>query len=252
MNFNYSYRAFLITSLLVGNLILVLISVKLKKKGGPTELESAAIEYIEMIPEDFEDRKSSCNGPVPQHFHKDFEEMALTEQEKVDIQTNTAYNEAEQFIREIENSRNSEFDEATETPESQFDFEASDIDFSKAQKALEEVKETLEESASKIEKRTSNEVNRKTTITYNLKDRNALDLPNPVYTCDTGGKIVISIVVDALGKIEKATYNPTLSSSTNGCLIDAALEYTQQSRFTTKADRDRQLGTITYLFPGQE
>lgn len=233
MNFNYSYRAFLITSLLVGNLILVLISVKLKKKGGPTELESAAVEYIEMIPEDFED-------------------MALTEQEKVDIQTNTAYNEAEQFIREIENSRNSEFDEATETPESQFDFEASDIDFSKAQKALEEVKETLEESASKIEKRTSNEVNRKTTITYNLKDRNALDLPNPVYTCDTGGKIVISIVVDALGKIEKATYNPTLSSSTNGCLIDAALEYTQQSRFTTKADRDRQLGTITYLFPGQE
>lgn len=233
MNFNYSYRAFLITSLLVGNLILLLISVKLQKRSGPeVEEETLSVEYTELLPEE--------------------EELALTESEEVDIQTHSAYNEAEQFIREIENSRNAEFDETTEKSESQYDTEANDIDFSEAKQALDEVKEKLEESAAKKEKRTSDGVNRKTTITYNLKDRTALELPNPVYTCDKGGKIVISIVVDALGKINKATYNPTLSTTTNGCLIDAALEYTQQSRFTTKGDRNRQMGTITYLFPGQD
>ena len=233
MNFDYSYRAFLITSLLVGNLILLLISVKLQKRGGPEVVEATPVEYIEILPEELE-------------------EMAMTEQEDLDIKTNTAYNEAEQFISEIENSRNSEFDETTELSESKYDFNAKDIDFSKAKQALEEVKETLEESAAKKEKRTSDGVNRKTTISYNLKDRAAIELPNPVYTCDKGGKIVISIVVDALGKIDKATYNPSLSTTSNGCLIDAALEYTQQSRFTTKGGRDRQLGAITYLFPGQE
>ena len=233
MNFNYSYRAFLITSLLVGNLILLLITVKLQKRtDSETEEEALAIEYAELITEE--------------------EELALSEPEDVNIQTHTAFNEAEQFIREIENSRNAELDETTEISESQYDFKANEIDFSKAQQALEEVKETLEESAAKKEKRTSEGVNRKTTISYNLKDRTALELPNPVYTCDKGGKIVISIVVDALGKIDKATYNSSLSTTSNGCLIDAALEYTQQSRFTTKGDRDRQLGTITYLFPGQE
>ncbi len=234
MNFNYSYRAFLITSLLVGNLILLLVSVKLQKRVGPEQAEATPIEYIEMLPEDLE-------------------ELAMADQEEMEIKTNTAYNEAEKFISEIENGRNAEFNESEDlTEEVNFGAESNDIDFSKAQQALEEAKEKLEESAAMKEKRTTEGVNRKTTITYNLKDRNALELPNPVYTCDAGGKIVISIVVDALGKIQKATYNPTLSTTTNGCLIDAALEYTQHSRFTTKHDRERQLGTITYLFPGQE
>lgn len=234
MNFDYSYKAFLITCLLVGNLILLLISVKLQKRVGPEEAETTPVEYIEMLPEELE-------------------EMAMAEQEEMEIKTNTAYNEAEKFISEIEEGRNAEFNE-TEPPIEDVNFNAAsnDIDFSKAQQALEEVKDKLEEAAALKEKRSTKGVNRKTTITYNLKDRNALELPNPVYTCDKGGKITISIVVDALGKITKATFNPTLSTTTNGCLIDAALEYTQQSRFTTKHDREKQLGTITYLFPGQE
>lgn len=225
----------MISSLLVGNLILLLVSVKLKKRTTGETVEATPIEYIEMLPEEME-------------------ELALAEPEEMEIKTNTAYNEAEKFISEIENGRNADFNESEEPLEETLNFEAysSDIDFSKAQQALEEVKEKLEESAAKKIKPSMKGVNRRTTITYNLKDRNALELPNPVYTCDTGGKIVISIVVNSLGKIEKANYNPTLSTTTNGCLIDAAMEYTLQSRFTTKQDRDKQMGTITYLFPGQE
>lgn len=234
MNLNYSYRAFLIASLLVGNLILLLVSVKLQKRQVPEPADATPIEYMEMLPEDME-------------------ELAMTEQEELEIKTNTAFNEAEKFISEVEEGRNAEFMESDAlTEDLNIDMGSNAIDFNKAQEALEEVKETLEESAALKEKPRPKGVNRRTTITYHLKGRTALDLPNPVYTCESGGKIVISIVVDALGKIEKATYNPTLSTTSNGCLIDAALAYAEQSRFTTKSDQERQMGTISYLFPGQE
>ena len=83
MNFNYSYRAFLISSLLVGNLVLLLVSVKLNKKELAVEKE-IPIEYEELLP-----------------IEK--EELALAqEMERIKIETNKAYNEAEEFIKELE------------------------------------------------------------------------------------------------------------------------------------------------------
>lgn len=234
MNFNYSYRAFLITSLLVGNLILLLVSVKLTKKEVQEE-EVMAVEYTEIEPEILEEDIS----------------------EKTKIQTNTAFNEAERFISEIENRRNSlgETDpEQTDSPveASSENFGEDQLALNKAKSQLEKVKQKLEENKRKnATAKPEKSVNRKTTISYRLVDRKALRLPNPVYICDAGGKIVITIEVNELGKIVKATYNETLSTTTNGCLIDSALEYAVQARFSTKADKPRQLGTITYNFPGQ-
>ena len=82
--------------------------------------------------------------------------------------------------------------------------------------------------------------------------RQALHLPNPVYTCDASGKIVITIEVNRLGKIVRMDYNKTLSTTTNGCLIDAALVYAKKTRFNTNSSKEKQLGTISYHFPGQQ
>lgn len=235
MKLNYSYKAFLITSLLVGNLVLLLISVKLNDQQEEV-VETVPVEYLEIFPEEEE-------------------ELALSEPlEKVTIQTHSAFNEAENFIREIENSRNAELEEEITSSSTEYNFEStgSDTDFSKAQDKLEEVKEKLAEAAKKKKVLTPKSVNRKTTISYRLVDRKAVSLPNPVYICDAGGKIVISIEVNALGQVVNAVYNPTLSTTSNGCLIDAALEYAQGAEFNSKVDKQRQLGTISYLFPGQE
>ena len=56
MNFNYSYKAFLISCLLVGNLVLLLVSVKLKKKETIPEKE-IPIEYVDLLPEEAEANK---------------------------------------------------------------------------------------------------------------------------------------------------------------------------------------------------
>ncbi|MDC8002770.1 hypothetical protein POV27_01780 [Aureisphaera galaxeae] len=235
MNFNYSYRAFLITSLLVGNLVLLMVSVKLHKKEEPEE-KGVPIEYAEELLE---------------------EELAVVSTEDIKIETHSAYNEAEQFIRELENERNAETLNEEET--SQEIEESSEIDTSSNDIALTDAKDHLEKMKEKLsKKRDSNKseddptaVNRKTTISYLLNGRKALSLRNPVYTCESGGAVVVNIEVNALGNVTKASYNKQSSTTTNGCLIESALTYARRAKFTTKSDKPKQLGTITYLFPGQ-
>ncbi len=234
MNFDYSYRAFLISCLLVGNLILLLVSVKLTKKV-PVEEEVVPVEYAETLPDD---------------------EVALTSREKIKIETNTAYNEAEKFISEMEDRRNENDQNSEEIADAELTENTASADsyaLTNAKEKLSQVKAKLNNTSRSSKLATANKsVNKKTTIRYDLEQRKALYLPNPVYTCETGGKIVISIEVSELGKILKAQYNKELSTTTNGCLIDSALEYSRKAKFTTAVGIKKQKGTITYLFPGQD
>jgi len=91
--------------------------------------------------------------------------------------------------------------------------------------------------------------NRESTVSYNLKDRTALSIPNPVYTCDSKGTIVLNIQVNANGLITKMDYNKKASTSANGCLIDQAMFYAKQALFN-KATRIEQKGTISFAFQG--
>lgn len=233
MNFDYSYRAFLISCLLVGNLVLLLVSVHLS---GPMAEEEflTAVEYSEEFPE---------------------EETLIDVSETVKIETNTAYNEAERFISEIENSRNSSEvnSEENETEEMESEVGLNDaMALNDAQQRLNEVKQKLSENSKSRDRSSKTDgANRKTTISYFLKDRTALRLRNPVYTCESSGKIVINIEVSDQGKVVKASYNKAASTTANGCLIDSALHYAKQARFTTAAGTSKQSGTITYVFPGQ-
>jgi membrane-associated HD superfamily phosphohydrolase len=234
VNFNYSYRAFLITSLLVGNLVLFLVSVRLSS-GEISEESYTAVEYSVDLAEVEEETPNS---------------------EIVKIQTNTAYNEAEKFISELENSRNETPDlseETTETAEidSEIDF-SNDIALNDAKDKLNEIREKLSNNSKKRTKKAARtSVNRKTSTSYYLEDRKKLYLPIPVYTCDTSGKIVIDIQVNGMGKVVKAAYNKTVSTTSNGCLIESALKYASRSKFNPSAITAKQVGTITYSFPGQ-
>ncbi|MEL6809933.1 MAG: hypothetical protein AAFP76_01210 [Bacteroidota bacterium] len=222
----------MITSLLVGNLVLLLVSVKLS--GKEKEPEIMAVEYSEDLLE---------------------EEVAINITETVKVETNTAYNEAERFIEEIENSRNEEIKEAEENGEESESLEensfSEDFALNDAKDKLDKVKEKLSEEAKKRKKKVdASASNRKTTISYHLEDRKAMQLRNPVYTCDSRGKVVINIEVNSLGKVVKASYNKAASTTSNGCLIDNALSYARRAKFTTKAGKPKQVGTITYNFQG--
>lgn len=232
MNFNYSYKSFLITALLVGNLILLLFSIKLSNNEASTEEEVYDVEYVseEIINE---------------------EKLATTASENAEIKTHKAYNEAEEFIENLENERKttsekteekiSEMDEAILNANTPVSEEKNDSEINDFQKKQNEEKSITEANSS----------SRKTTISYNLLGRKALVLPNPVYTCEASGKIVINIEVNALGTVVKTSYNKQSSTTTNGCLIDEAIKYALRSSFQ-KSSKTNQIGTITYNFPGQQ
>ena len=237
MNLNYSYRSLLITSLLFGILFLLLYSIKLgsvKKAEEPVyDIEYTQME--ELLPKE--------------------QDLAKISTEQTAIETNRAYNEAEKLLaemsreevktsEEIQNKMN-EIDAAIENSK------ASNIGngLRASEKASKKNKKSTEGKTEENSGKKS--ANRNTTISYRLVNRNDLDLPNPVYTCEGSGKVVINIVVDSLGRVVKTTYSEGASTTTNGCLIDSAMEYAQQARFTTKPNKDKQLGTITYNFPGQ-
>jgi len=88
-------------------------------------------------------------------------------------------------------------------------------------------------------------------ISYNLKGRKAYSLPNPGYTCNGSGVVVIKIKVDKSGKVKDAYYNAATSKRATTCMVERALKYANKSRFDYKSSVAMQTGTITYNFVGK-
>ncbi len=104
---------------------------------------------------------------------------------------------------------------------------------------------------SENQKETSSIVNKNSSISYSLVDRTHTFLPTPVYLCEYGGKVVINITVNNEGNVTDAYVNNS-SASTNGCLIDSALEYAKAAKFNSDTTKASQIGSITFYFKGKQ
>ena len=235
MNFDYSYRAFLITCLLFGILFLAFKSINLSKYEIVID-DSFDVEYAS------EELKTEEAVSAPISFK---------------VQTNRAYNEAEKFISEIENENN-EITKASDGKQesSESSTEVSDLNQGNGETKIKKNttnKETSFSNGSDQNKNVSvSNTKRNSTVSYRLVNRKALDLPNPVYTCDSSGTVVINIEVSDTGRVLKTIFNQASSTTINRCLIDAAIDYAKNAHFTTVSGRKKQLGSITYYFPGQQ
>lgn len=88
-------------------------------------------------------------------------------------------------------------------------------------------------------------------VSYNLKDRYARFLPIPVFKCEYGGKVVVEILVNPKGVVQKAKILEDQSQS-DDCLWRVAADAAKRSRFNEKPDAPAlQKGTITYNFVKQ-
>jgi hypothetical protein len=228
MNFNYSYKALVISALLVGNLVLLLYGIKLGKEKAPV-IEEYEIEISAEVLDILE------------------EELLESSLEKVEVTTHTAFNEDEKYISELENERS--------TPA-----ESIDDKLLAMEEAIEKSKEKPVIEAEIISEKPEKEIkeeaiktteDRNSTNSFLLIGRKAIVFPNPIYICDGFGKVVLNIEVNAKGKVVKASFNKKTSTTFNQCLIESAIEYAKRARFTSDLSKAKQLGTIRYIFPGQ-
>jgi hypothetical protein len=88
-----------------------------------------------------------------------------------------------------------------------------------------------------------------TTITYELENRYDVYMPVPVYKCEGGGIVSLSIWVDPTGNVIKASIDELQENTGNDCLVEAALNAAHNSKFNAEPSApEKQQGTLTYQF----
>ena len=91
-----------------------------------------------------------------------------------------------------------------------------------------------------------------TRIYYDLEGRIHTWLPLPIYKCQGAGKVVLRIEVNQNGIVEKSTVIAGQSSTSDPCLVEAAVKTAVLSRFNSDINSPRlQTGTLTYHFVAQ-
>jgi hypothetical protein len=242
MNLNRKQLSLLATTFSLSIVVLVLYNIQF---GGQEESKEDYVVEMVMDPEVLEE---ILKDEEPQ------EDLAKADP----IKSHLAFNETAkpsygnpeplQTLEELMEERNEMSDgDPTENL-------ISDSGYSERVKALakkrEEKKQLLGEKEAQKKEFTNNLAARRTSVSYSLVDRNNYKLPPPIYTCIEGGKVVINIEVNALGYVTEADYNEKSSGTSNGCLVDNAINYALKARFDS-SDKDSQKGTITYLFQGK-
>ena len=238
MNLTRSQLALLITAFSLGIVVLTLFNIHLNST---VEEEyviemSLADDELEALLKEKEQLEEELAQADPIKSH-----MALNETAKPSFGNPEPLKTLEELMEE----RAANAESSTEEDLSDMGEYASQL--KELAKRREESKQLLGEKEIEKKEYTNYLKERQTSISYSLVDRNALDLPPPIYTCIEGGKVVINVEVDQLGFVVKAEFNEKSSGTSNGCLVDMAIEYALRSRFS-KSERASQKGTITYLF----
>lgn len=230
-SFLNSHKALILTLLISSNVVLLAFTVHIKRKSAlvaETFYEMDTEEILEAEMEELEELLKSFNK----------------------LTTNEAYNET----RKDEEIEDAEFEKRLEEIRNRNDVEKTEQEKKESEnKSIPEENPEFNDINNIINKRSEknrDNANKNSSVSYSLVDRTHDFLPTPIYLCEYGGKIVVTITVDSNGIVTDAYVN-TSSSSTNGCLIDHALEYAKASQFNSDPSKPSQLGTITFLFKGK-
>ncbi|WP_298526613.1 hypothetical protein [uncultured Christiangramia sp.] len=235
MDFFDKHKALIITSLLFAVLFLALYNLNMankQKKAGEMLVDLEQFQKEKAPEEELE------------------EQEAQPQQQRRNVQTNKAYNEdKEARDADMKNKldeifkKNSASQEAEESEDTQ-----GDGNYQVNKKTAERKKDASNGDDSSEESSQKSAVYDYSSISFSLKGRRAVKIPNPVYTCDVAGKIVINISVDANGYVIDTSLNKGSSTSGNECLVERAMEYAAGARFSKLAGKNEQPGTITYYF----
>jgi len=259
MQFIEQHKALIITALIAGTIVLGAINITVLKQSDNIvesyyEMEPEAIEELAEQLEKIKQLTESKDYNTNEAFNNDADYDKMMKNYKTldinDFEENAQQNEATETLSEpTDNNTNqsTEDNKVTNDEVSAYN-KVSDV------LALRSAKRRAaassgDDSSDKIGTYTSSNPN--SNIQFSLKDRKMRNNPIPIYLCEVGGKIVVNITVNHLGRVTSTAINTAASTSTNECLTDHALEYAEQARFTSDAKKDSQIGTITFFFKGK-
>ena len=244
MNLISKHKALIITTLITAIIVMLLFNLHISQS-----MAAIAESYYELEPEE-----------VIEEEEKQLEEIKTSTSKR----TNLAFNETDDF-KDLDDDYlekvKEHYNKYSKSTQAKQETEQEIIDDNTAEK-LSEFNKINELLAAKAKNKQSNgdnsseEIsietgsNKNSTMSYSLVNRTHKFLPTPIYLCEKSGKIVINITVNHLGKVTNTSVNGS-STSTNECLIDHAIEYAENARFSADASKKSQIGTITFRFKGK-
>ena len=237
MSLNNQHKALLITLLISGTVVLSVFNLSLKKQN-----QLITESYYEMEPEkeltveeikilETLDKLSNAKAETNEAFNE-------TQKTKHFAQAYKTIAPPEDYIPKATNSSEN-LSEARKTYDIPDDSKLNQEELAKFSKVNDLLK-----------KQQSDGNNSKSSIRFSLLNRKKVHIPIPVYLCEVDGKIVVNITVNSRGKVIDA-YANTSSTSDNECLIGHAIDYAKQSRFSSDASKETQIGSITFYFIGK-
>ena len=241
MGFFDQNKALIITVLLLSLLLLLMYNIKLSSDRSERQETLVDLENFQMEepepeeePEPVEEEEPPTPQPSRTQTHQAFNQNQQQRESSFESRLDEIFekNSAEQTASEVEETSPSE----------------GEIDINTNDEEQAQQRSDGDNTSEKISPNTGNY--RNSSISFSLVGRSAYQIPNPIYTCDTGGKIVVNIVVNQEGIVTDTSLNEASSTSSNKCLIDNALEYAAGAVFSRLSGRDSQKGTITYYFQG--
>ncbi len=259
MQFIERHKALIITALITSTIVLAVFNLSLKQKS-----KEMAESYYEVEPETIEElteqlekikELTASNNNTNDAFNndseyekmmKDFKTIDMNDFEENAKQTETLETPIETL--DDTNNQSTENNEVSSDEVSAFN-KVSDILAMRSAKRRAEAS-SGDDSSDKTGTYTSSNPN--SNIQFSLKDRKMRNNPIPIYLCEVGGKIVVNITVNHLGRVTSTDINTAASSSTNECLTDHAKEYAQKARFTSDASKSEQIGSVTFFFRGKD
>ena len=235
MDFFDKHKALIITCLLYSIVLLALYNFSLSSNNKKArellvDLENFQVEEPEEQEPEKEEIPDNTNRETAQ-THQAFNENTEAREENFDRQLDEIFEK---------NSAS----QAESTPEESSGTSGS-YNFQNEKK---EVKKRSDGDRTTLATSTKSGGIDRSSISFSLLGRSAREIPNPIYTCDTPGKIVVNITVNAQGRVISTSINKGSSSTSNECLTEQALEYAAQAVFSSLAGRNSQPGTITYQF----
>ncbi|MDO5972184.1 hypothetical protein Q4Q35_20490 [Flavivirga aquimarina] len=238
MHLTNQHKALLLTFLISGTVILSIFNLSLKKQG-----KFASESYYEIEPEE---ELTEEEIKVLEALEKLNASKAETNSAFNETQNNKHFAEAfkpiappEDYVPKSSNSESENAENYTKIYEASNDSKVNKDELSSFSKVNDLLKKQQGEGA-----------NTKSTISFSLVNRQKKYIPIPVYLCEVDGKIVVNITVNDKGNVVDAYVN-TASTSNNECLIEHALEYAKDSRFSEDSTKKTQLGSITFYFIGK-
>lgn len=236
------HKALLITALIAGSVLLLVFSLSIKR-----EADFVAESYYEL-------------EPVEEETQENTETPNNKQENNSKAETNKAHNSDKASQKRFAQAY------STITPPDDDDFisEREAIDIEEALSSLKskyknkhvahlqhEDLALLDKANTVLENQKQKNNNANSSMSFSLKGRSIEHYNTPVYLCETGGKVVITITVNASGTVTDAYLN-TSSTSTDACLVEHAIQYAKQVSFNSDMyKKSDQVGSITFNFIGK-